>query len=712
MTTALRSLTAAALAFLLAAPIVAQTTPPAPPPCPPPPAFANPAGVSSKDGTLQAVMMLSDADRAVPNANATLPPCTTTQHLRYYMGWNPLTPNVTAPVSASTYAPGPTLRAKVGDKVEIMFLNAVNDANFSYTFVTANGKANPAYGCDEAANPAIYPAKDVFPNCFHGSSTANIHFHGTHTSPDGLGDNVLVQVLPDRNSSQKKWEPIFKKIFDSPTIPQTWAQMPVEYREEQERLVKAAGADLWATDKQQIDLGQWPQYLVGAFPNVFELPAYAGKDGKYKAGQAPGTHWYHAHKHGSTALHSLNGMAGAFIIEGDYDKFLRDYYKLGDTYGNFEKVFVFQLINANQNLLRTGVNFNKLGPGLLLLNGQLNPTLTMKAGEVQLWRMVNASTGSAFSGIGPGLIDGDLFTLAVGKGFQFRQTARDGVQFSPTNYQKQPFLNGLVPNGASFGGAATQAPPGLMLAGGNRSDILVKAPSPTADTTYQFTTNGGNLFSVLVKAADPKAPAMNFPTTWPNMPEYLNDLPQPTDYPHHVTFGWDAEPGRNTAGGVRLTSNVGNALPPKYTIDNRQFEEFGPLIDQCMPLNGLQEWVLENTTTIGHPFHIHINPFQITKIEAPFANPEGTGFVTTVYEPKDNFVWSDVITIPAGVQLANGQFMSGKVTIRQTYLDFTGTYVLHCHILAHEDRGMMQLVRVVPADKFPDRCQQAIPHHH
>ena len=63
---------------------------------------------------------------------------------------------------------------------------------------------------------------------------------------------------------------------------------------------------------------------------------------------------------------------------------------------------------------------------------------------------------------------------------------------------------------------------------------------------------------------------------------------------------------------------------------------------------------------------------------------------------------------PAGVALANGQFAPGKVTIRHQFVDFTGTYVLHCHILAHEDRGMMQLVRVVSTKRYPKDCQQAI----
>ncbi|MGZ8780013.1 MAG: multicopper oxidase domain-containing protein, partial [Thermoanaerobaculia bacterium] len=117
-------------------------------------------------------------------------------------------------------------------------------------------------------------------------------------------------------------------------------------------------------------------------------------------------------------------------------------------------------------------------------------------------------------------------------------------------------------------------------------------------------------------------------------------------------------------------------------------------------------------TTVTHPFHIHINPFQVTKIEVPVASADGNSFTYTAYTPKDNFWWSDVQNLPAGVALANGQFAPGKVTIRHQFVDFTGTYVLHCHILAHEDRGMMQLVRVVPTKRYPADCQQAIPRHH
>ena len=699
------SRSAASFAFLLVTSFAtAQTNP----------AFVD-IGSVRVDDAKGSVILLADEDRGnlAPSLGGKA-------HLRYYQGWTLSNPGVKVPADPTVFSPGPTMRARVGKQVSILFLNRINDKNFSYTFVTANGTSNPQYGCDQASNPAIYPAKDVFPNCFHGSSTANIHFHGTHTSPDGLGDNVLVQVMPDSSVSIDNWVAAFKDVLAKKSIPKSWAELPQAYRTKQQSLVTAKGGGLWHFDHQQIELGQWPQYIAGAYFNIFELPDPTKSGGnKYKAGQAPGTHWYHAHKHGSTALHSLNGMAGAFIIEGPYDDFFKTFY--GTSYGpDFEKVLVFQLINPNQNLERQGVNFGSIGPGVLTLNGTsiytdktvtpnqaVAPVLNMRPGEVQLWRVLNASNGSIFKGItgaaGPGVIFPDFFQTA---GFTFQQTAKDGVQFSPGNYATQPFLELLVPNQAG-------APPGLFLASGNRADVLVQAPATVpAVNPVPFTSNGGIVLYVNVTGDPVTNMTMPPDDQWPEMPDFLDDLPQPTNYPHTVTFGWNAEPGRPQAGGGRLTSNVGLNLPPRYTIDNRQFEQNGPLVDQCMPLDGLQEWVLVNETTVTHPFHIHINPFQVTKIEVPVASADGTSFTYTTYAPKDNFYWSDTQNIPAGVSLANGQFAAGRVTIRHQFVDFTGTYVLHCHILAHEDRGMMQLVRVVPTKRYPTDCQQAIPRHH
>ena len=674
------------------------------------PPFANPSEVRSRasEKRLRAVMQLSSGTYTIPNVG--------TGTMRQFRGWDASQP---APnLSNDTISPGPTLRAQLGDMVEISFLNKIDDRLFPYSFVTDSPPGSSDFGCDKSGtrDPKTgiilpYPGNDKFPNCFHGSSTANIHFHGTHTSPDGLGDNVLVQVLPQLNPDSST----FDQIFNSGKIPQKWSDLPINYQKQQMDLIKAYDKDataaalknklrppdsLYEADQKMINAGQWPQYLMGAFPNFFQIPDYSS--GNYGAGQAPGTHWYHAHKHGSTALHIRNGLAGALIIEssqeGGYDDVIRKFYGW-DTYENHEKIFVFQEYDPIQNLERSPrgatapVNPGK-GSFQILVNGQLTPTITMQPGEVQLWRLINATEGN-----GPGIIKNTLFQTP---GFTFKQTAQDGVQFSPANYTNQPFLNVKAPNGL--------VPGGLTLAAGNRADILVQAP--TTPGVVAFKSGGATVFFVNVVGAAVSLPKGAFPAKWAEMPKFLNDLPRPglndaINQNSPVKFQWE-----NGRAGQGLLPATPLGFPPHFMINDKQFNETGDVVDQCMPLNGLQDWVLENYTALAHPFHIHINPFQVLRIDTPTGRDQ-----YSQYRPASDFVWQDVIAIPPASISKNaaGQITNvtpGRVVIRQTYLDFTGTYVLHCHILAHEDRGMMQLVRVVPASNYPGSCQNNIPAHH
>ena len=121
--------------------------------------------------------------------------------------------------------------------------------------------------------------------------------------------------------------------------PNSWNDLPPTWVAMQTDLLKKYDRDpdivrkLWPADQAQIAVGAWPQYYIGATPYCFRLPAIVPSthtmDGMRTLvmGQAPGTHWYHAHKHGSTAIDVSNGMAGAFIIEGDYDDALSKFYQ-------------------------------------------------------------------------------------------------------------------------------------------------------------------------------------------------------------------------------------------------------------------------------------------------------------------------------------------------------------------------------------------------
>ena len=92
---------------------------------------------------------------------------------------------------------------------------------------------------------------------------------------------------------------------------------------------------------------------------------------------------------------------------------------------------------------------------------------------------------------------------------------------------------------------------------------------------------------------------------------------------------------------------------------------------QTVKLGATEEWRLRNTSPDWHPFHIHVNDFQVVEIDG---------------EPVDAYSWEDTTPLPA----------FGEVVIRTRFLDFPGKFVYHCHLLDHEDQGMMELVEVVP----------------
>jgi suppressor of ftsI len=108
---------------------------------------------------------------------------------------------------------------------------------------------------------------------------------------------------------------------------------------------------------------------------------------------------------------------------------------------------------------------------------------------------------------------------------------------------------------------------------------------------------------------------------------------------------------------------------PKFLINNQQFDH--DRIDIQAKLGTVEEWELVNDSDDEHPFHIHVNDFVVTSING---------------QPVQQMRLQDVAFIPA----------RGRITIKQRFEDFTGEWVMHCHILAHEDQGMMATVKIVP----------------
>ena len=509
------------------------------------------------------------------------------------------------------------------------------------------------------------------PNCFHGNNTTNLHFHGSHSSPQPPQDYVLLDLKPNPKTG-----------------------------------TPAAGHDEHGSHGVygSVEYGQY-QYRVDPFG--------------WK--QPEGTHWYHPHKHGSVGMQVANGMAGAMIIDGPFDDWLKKYY---DT----EKLMVIQQIAPEENFFTPTAAAPQI-----LVNGQIQPIITVKPGEVQRWRFVNATMSS-----------GALINITLPAGLQFRQIAMDGVRFSPANYECQPLIN-FNPRNPSF--PCTPNPTGsptLRFAPGNRADFLVQMPlTETAKgqglrverklIDIQGDQRGGQRKMLLEReealapgAAEPAlftivvddgiagnertqrrkgiagVSAKTFPTVaeWPPMPAYLRNITDDEVKGNAVKMTF-----RQTIAGTDRPWPYNQSPLSQFKIDSRQFDP--NCVNVTTKMGTAAEWTVNNDTVLPHPFHIHTNPFQLVSVKGVTIRPQG--------KDKPEPVWMDTLSMPTATVNPSSppvdpstpiSITTAPFVVRQRYEDFTGEYVLHCHFLGHEDRGMMFAVQTVCKDK-PDSYGKA-----
>ena len=105
----------------------------------------------------------------------------------------------------------------------------------------------------------------------------------------------------------------------------------------------------------------------------------------------------------------------------------------------------------------------------------------------------------------------------------------------------------------------------------------------------------------------------------------------------------------------------------RFLVCGRTFDPHR--VDQRVKLGAVEEWTVVNEHEDDHVFHIHTNPFQMVAING---------------EKVAERDWRDTVVVPR----------KGSVTFRCRFLDFTGRFVHHCHMMNHEELGMMQVVEV------------------
>jgi FtsP/CotA-like multicopper oxidase with cupredoxin domain len=493
--------------------------------------------------------------------------------------------------------PSPTLRVKPGDQLVIHFKNDLVDLDTT----------TPAIDRPLAGAPICTAKKQADP-CESGAMTpvsTNLHFHGLTVPPVCHQDDVLkTSIQPD--------------------------DKPFEYR--------------------------------------LRIPD----------DEPPGLYWYHPHLHGFSKTQVLGGASGALIIEGieRADPSLaglpervivirdQDLVNPDAPPSKFEPVMTKSQLDNDGDVANSSTGFGKPSKDLSVnfvpvpYPNYPPATLSMKPGERQLWRVLNASAIT-------------YLNLALLIGHTPQQIGVVGIDGVPLHFQGSP-------------SAPVQWVNHLGLPPGSRAEFIVEGPpagghallvTRAVDTGPAGENDPNRALMMITSSADasePQAvlPAHAEPPPAPDRP-WIGDVA-----PVRVRKLFFSEQPENP--------NDPNS-PTKFflTIDGNTPKQFDPqsdVPDIVVRQGDVEDWIIENRSMELHDFHIHQLHFQLL---------DWSGIV--VNEP----FLRDTVNVP----YYNGRMLKyPSVRVRMDFRDrnIVGTFVYHCHVLEHEDGGMMGRITVVP----------------
>jgi len=277
-----------------------------------------------------------------------------------------------------------------------------------------------------------------------------------------------------------------------------------------------------------------------------------------------------------------------------------------------ERVLVFQSLRGSPENDAADVLHSPAD----VINGQRGPSLDLRCGDPQRWRLINATS--------------DVFYVLEWGGGPFHVIAMDGSPLSERETVRT-----------------------LFVGPGERVDAIVVGDTPGTYYLRSLAFDQGfvsfperALATINVRGSQPRR----------RRPLPLRLIAQedlrarPVDERRDIVFGM-REPG------------------PEFLIDDRRYDHHR--VDQAARLGALEEWTVHNATDEWHPFHIHVNPFQVVSVGD--SHPKSVRY-------------RDTIAVPP----------RASVTLRMRFKDFPGRFMYHCHILGHEDGGMMGIVEVRP----------------
>ena len=413
------------------------------------------------------------------------------------------------------------------------------------------------------------------------------------------------------------------------------------------------------------------------------------------ANQPPGLYWYHPHLHGFTKTQVLGGASGALIVEGieRVDPLLA---------GLPDRVFVIrdqdlehpdaQLVgspdtpvpvvtrDAEGDILNAGMDGGKPAKDLSLnfvpvsFPDYTPAVIRVRPREKQLWRVLNASAITYI----------DLAFMANGALQFMGLVSLDG---NPMNASGRP-------------DSQISWQSHILLPPAGRAEFVLK-PIPA-----------GTSASIVTRHVDTGPAGENDPTrtlativSTADAPEphaRLDSTPPPISKSASVWLG-DAKPAHTRR--LYFSENPRDPRDPNsptdffLTVDGQTPKLFDPgdKTPSIVSTQGdVEDWIIENRTRELHAFHIHQTHFMVLEWNGVPVNE------TFLRDTVNVSYWDGVSRVYPSVKL--------RIDFRDP--NVVGTFVYHCHLLEHEDGGMMGLIRVAPKVQAANSPAHLPPRNH
>ena len=337
---------------------------------------------------------------------------------------------------------------------------------------------------------------------------------------------------------------------------------------------------------------------------------------------AEGTHWYHPHLHGQVANQVFGGLYGAIVVEDDTTPKVSE-----------DRVLVISDASFNLDGTLAEPNMMDLMMGregdIIMVNGQVQPKGETKKNATERWRIINACVARYLA---LQVVGGKATLLGL-----------DGQKLDVSEDLQN-----------------------RVLAPGNRADILVEVNSDKFSLIYNTVAHPDAGMMGMSSKGYSDYPLATFEAigTTDIAPVSAKFVPRADLRKASITGKRSftlAMPNHSMAMGA--SSMVG-----MFTINGEAFSH--DKVNTTVSNESVEEWTIVNSSTMQHPFHLHIWPMQILSING---------------EEVNNLRFQDVVTVPA----------NGKVVVRVNFTTYTGKTLYHCHILDHEDLGMMGVIESV-----------------